>query len=144
MQAAQLIQERRSVADNAYADFDFGLSITDSNAWDDTHSEDWRKVCYADDNGETARLVLHALFAPGSAELIEVYALDLASGQMVGNLVASPLERAEALGFATVEEMEEHQRWQDAMNRHQQQVSAAIRAAGTSPIIDLRNVVWPA
>lgn len=144
MQTDPLIQARSRVADSAYAEFDFGLPITDANAWDDTHSEDWRKVCYADDNGDTARLVLHALFAPGSAELVEVYALDLVTGAMVGGLAASPLERAEALGFASVEQLEDHQRWQDAMTLHQQQVSAAVRAAGTGPVVDLRNVFWPA
>lgn len=104
MQTDPLIQARSRVADSAYAEFDFGLPITDANAWDDTHSEDWRKVCYADDNGDTARLVLHALFAPGSAELVEVYALDLVTGAMVGGLAASPLERAEAAGFASAAE----------------------------------------
>lgn len=79
-----LRRAREAVANMSYLGFDFGYLITDANAWSDTDSDDWTKVCYGEDGDERARLVLHVRFKQGCAEPDEVYALDLSTGNSIG------------------------------------------------------------
>lgn len=85
----ELRRAREAVADLNYLSYEFGCLITDSNGWEDTHSDDWTKVCYGEDgdlDSERVRLALHVRFKPNSAEVVEVYALDLATGNMIGGV----------------------------------------------------------
>lgn len=84
-----LRRAREAVANLNYLSYEFGYLITDSNGWDDTHSDDWTKVCYGEDDeldGERVRLALHVRFKPQAAEPTEAYALDLATGNKIGGV----------------------------------------------------------
>ena len=50
---------------------------------------------------------------------------------------------AEALGFETVEQMQEHQRWLAACRRHRNEIREAMALARRTGVLDLRAVSWP-
>lgn len=138
--------DRHQAAERALDAYDFGWEISDRAGWDDTLSDDWTSICYAEPEEpeqQRVRLNFHVRFQPGTAEVLESYALHLGTGDLVGGPASSPLERAEALGFPSVEAMEDHQRWAEQLKQHEDDVQHAIKQAGDSPIIDIRNVLWP-
>lgn len=81
--AEGLRRARHAVANARFHSFEFGWGIVDTDGWSGIESDDWTKICYAEDGEDSARLVLHVRFKEGGAEPCEVYALDLASGDVI-------------------------------------------------------------
>lgn len=54
--------------------------------------------------------------------------------------IVTQLEIAEALGFSTVEQMEDHQVWLDSQAVHRAKVKSLVENSKESNIIDLRTL----
>lgn len=92
-----LNKARAAAAELAFSGYDFGLLITDSGSWAETHTDDWVRFCYGEDDhaAERYRVVLNVRFEKGSAKPVEVYALDLKTGAHIGSASAVDAPPAE-------------------------------------------------
>ncbi len=80
----QSLQDARyDAAAQSYEGYDFNAEISDHDGWCDTHTHHWTRICYTETDDERARLNFHVVFAPDGAEIVEAYALDLATGNMI-------------------------------------------------------------
>jgi len=84
--AATLLHDRETAAEAAFQAYEFDLSISDTSGWDDIHTDEWTRLCYAESEAdeERLRIALTVRFLPESAEPAEVFALDLQHGQEIG------------------------------------------------------------
>ncbi len=92
-----LNKARAAAAELAFSGYDFGLLITDSGSWAETHTDDWVRFCYGEDDhaAERYRVALNVRFEKGSAKPVEVYALDLKTGAHIGSASAVDVPPAE-------------------------------------------------
>lgn len=78
LEPSRLLMARTAQAEASFKAFDFTAPVFESSAWLDTHADNWSKVCYCEALFST-RFVLHVRFAPGTAEVAEVYAVQMSS-----------------------------------------------------------------
>ncbi|WP_137887692.1 hypothetical protein [Pseudomonas sp. 2FE] len=136
----ELQAQRASAAQDAFVRYEFGGSVTDTENWRDTETLDWIRVCYVESAEAAASLIFHVRFNPGEAVPVEVFCLDLATGNEFGVLPPTAGEMAEALGFSTEGEMLAHGVWLEQRKTHQAQVSEAVAKAAGGPVVDIRAV----
>ena len=81
---SQSLQDARyEAAAQSYEGYDFNAEITDHDGWCDTHTDHWTRICYGETEHERERLNFHVVFAPGTDHVIEQYALDMATGNLI-------------------------------------------------------------
>jgi hypothetical protein len=87
---SNILAQREIAAEKAYADYEFDCPIAGTGGWDDTHSDDWTKIVFAELSGsdDSDRVNFHVTFAPESAEVVDVTALDLKTGNVIGQMPA--------------------------------------------------------
>lgn len=92
-----LNKARATAAELAFSGYDFGLLINDSGSWAETHTDDWVRYCYGEDDNaaERYRIALKVRFEKGSAKPVEVYALDLKFGGVIGTAGSVDVPAAE-------------------------------------------------
>ena len=109
-------QSPEALADAVFSAYKFGEGVTviEYDNWDTSDPLDFIKIVYAryDDDPtdvDSHKISFHVRFAK-EGNVNDVYGLDMDSGNDVG---AGPslIEKALALGFASIEEMQVHQQW---------------------------------
>lgn len=84
--SAQLATLRSEAANSAYQAYEFDCAISESANWADTDSDSWSMIVSADISGSenNDRLSFRVNFAANSAEIVDVRALDMETGNEIG------------------------------------------------------------
>ena len=95
-------KRRYEIAESAWQEYNFGpgVQVTDTGGWEDDGTNDFTRIAYAEfEEGDSDRVSFHVRFAPGSAEVEEVYGLLMSSGNQIGWMAYSCPVEAPAPGM---------------------------------------------
>jgi hypothetical protein len=80
--------QRRRAAEDAFAEYCFDSVVSDTTHWEGVTTDEWARIVTAYDDeeeGDLLRLSFKVRFFPGSATVMEAYALDMDTGAEVGS-----------------------------------------------------------
>ena len=81
-----LRSHRRNTAEDALASYNFDAIVSETSHWEGCTTDHWACVVSASrENDGEARISFHVRFFPGSRTIEEAYALDMETGEDVGN-----------------------------------------------------------
>ena len=80
-----ILNDKHKAAEDAWTNYDFGdLRVTDSGGFDTSDALDYTRIAYLeDDTDDSIRVSFHVRFSE-QGEVIEVYALDVGTGNYIG------------------------------------------------------------